>query len=80
MSVSGEEFIEEILIEAHELGIFSRTIEIANSLTYSNPRMNRGDCFLMALNRAKKERELNEIHGKGHTGYGTSGKNGGKRG
>jgi hypothetical protein len=76
MSVSGEDFIEEILIEAHELGIFSRTIEIANSLSYTNPRMDRSDCFLMALSRAKKEREINEIYRKGHTGHGTSGKNG----
>ena len=56
--MTNEELIEEILFEAHKLGIKNQVFELVHKLTKENPHICKSDIYEKALKTVKNEEKM----------------------
>lgn len=58
--MTSEQFIEELLFEAHQKGIFDELMHRINDLKKTNPYLNRYEAYEEAYNKILAEKKLAE--------------------
>lgn len=57
--MTNEQYLEEIIIEAHKLKIETEVFDLVDELSKKNPRMSMVDLFELALKTIKNENKFN---------------------
>lgn len=60
MSFSSEEHIEEILWNAHEMGVAKKLMTEVDKIVEKDPKQSRLDVYIHVYNKLKQERNLSK--------------------